>query len=315
MKLGINLINCGLGNNGGSRTLIKCAEIIDTFKEHTCELISPIDNFTWFKHKQPIKSIPSDLDALIASSCRSVKSTLSSNIKKKAWYIRGHETWSMSEQSLIKLYKNQDVINIVNSIGLQKLLESYGAESKVVYQGIDFHWWTDMNIRNKNKKIRIGCLFSNKSSKNWSEFKEVVKRLGTEKYEYVGMGADKCKDEFLNDFIHNASREQLVNLYSSCDIWFAPTKSEGLHNVPMEANLCGCLIVCSNRPTNGMLFDYAFKGNTAMIYENIDEAVDMIKTPNWSYVKNMQDHLKTSINTREYNMKKMIKILGDNYEN
>ncbi len=308
MKLAFNSINSGLGNNGGSRTIIKCAESIESLG-HRCDIIANVDNFDWFEHKPVINYFPNDLDVLIAVACTDVVPTLQVNVPKKAWYIRGHENWTMSDEELGRRY-NSGIFNIVNSKGLQQLLSSYGADSKVAYQGVDFDWWENKNVRSEDK-IRIGCLYQEKPTKRWVDFVKLTGILGTKDYEYVGVGLSKRDDDFLTRYWENASKEDLNEAYNSCHIWFAPTELEGLHNVPIEAALCGCLIVCSDAPMNGMGFDYAFHNSTAMVYKarKVEEAAKVIRNPNWEVVDRMFNHLKFGIGTREDNMKKMVKHL------
>lgn len=308
MYIAFNSLYSGLGNNGGTRTVIKCCEALRKLG-HDCDIIATVDNFTWFKHKPPIKYISKDLDAVIAVACTDVHSTLKISTPVKAWYIRGHENWTMSNQKLRELY-NSDVLNIVNSRGLQQLLAAYGADSKVVYQGIDFELWENRELRPKDK-IRIGCLYQQKKTKRWKDFVKLAETLGTKNYEYVGFGMSERRDPFLTRFWRNASNEDLNNVYSSCHIWFAPTELEGLHNVSTEAALCGCLIVCSDAPMNGMGFDYAFDGNTAMVYRagDVDHAAELIENPNWDCIERMDNCLRHSIGTRENNMKKLVKYL------
>ena len=116
----------------------------------------------------------------------------------------------------------------------------------------------------------------------------------------------------MTDFVYNVGHDKLCDIYSSCHIWFAPTDNEGLHNVPMEANLCGCLVVCSDEPLNGMIYDYAFNDKTAMVYarRDIAHAVELILNPKWELVGKMQKHLKKHIGTRQHNMQKLVNYLG-----
>jgi len=310
MNIAFNMSQCGLGNNGGTRTVIKCAETLEKLG-YRCDIVATADNFTWFEHKSVIPYIPSDLDVLVAASALDVPSTLNANVFKKAWYIRAHENWSVSDEHLRQLY-NSGIINIVNSRGLQQLIAATGADSKVVYQGIDFDWWEDKKLR-RDGVIRIGCLYTKQPRKRWHDFVELAGILGHNNYEYVGIGNAEPKEDFLVDFKCNVDHNELCKLYSSCDIWFAPTESEGLHNVPIEANLCGCLIVCGDEPLNGMIYDYAFSNNTAMVYnrKDINHAAQLIKSPKMELIGNMQRYLKEIIGTREDNMKKMIKYLEE----
>ncbi len=310
MNIAFNMTQCGLANNGGTRTILLCAKALEELG-HRCDVVGVSNRFTWFEHKPIISYVPGDLDVLIATACATVVDTLHANAPKKAWYIRAHEDWAMNEGQLRELY-NSGIVNIVNSKGLQQLLAVHGADSKVIYQGIDFGWWENRELRPKNK-IRIGALYTTQARKRWKDFIKLSDLLGTEDYEYVAMGPSKPKEDFLIDFKHHATVEELNNLYSSCHIWFAPTDNEGLHNVPMEAALCGCLIVCADEPLNGMIYDYAFNDNTAMVYDrkDIEQAAELIRNPNWDCIERMYNCLEYSIGSRESNMVKLVEYLEE----
>lgn len=308
MNIVFNMVECGLGNNGGTRTIIKCSEILEKLG-HRCDIVGTSDKFTWFDHKPIIRYIPVDTEAIIATACTTVFSTLQSNVPKKAWYIRAHERWCMSDKELGKRYSS-GILNVVNSKGLQRLLLTYGEDSKVIYQGVDFEYWKNLKLRPKDK-IRIGCLYTKQPRKNWKDFVELSKILGHEDYEYVSIGNVKPKENFLTESVYNVGHEKLCEIYSSCHVWFAPTENEGLHNVPMEANLCGCLIVCGYEPMNGMIYDYAFSDKTALVYDkkDIEHAAELIRNSDWSLISNMQIYLKKEIGTREDNMKKLMETV------
>ncbi len=315
MRISFNLLGCGLGNNGGSQTLIKSCETLNELGVKS-DLVSDIDNFTWFKHRKCINFIPENTSAVIATGCGTVERTSKLKVAKKYWWIRAHEDWWFDDKKLLSLYNTKNIINLVNSNGLGKKIESLGCPQPyhVVYQGIDLDLWEDLNLRFQNKKIRIGCLHTSQPRKNWKEFVALAKKLGTEKYEYVGIGSSTAKDSFLSSFTTDASKSQLKEIYSSCDIWFAPTKNEGLHNVPMEASLCGALIVCSDRSDNGMIHDYAFNNRSAFVYSNLDEAVSIIEKnyniDNSHIIKESQKIITQDIGTRKQNMGKLIKLIS-----
>jgi glycosyltransferase involved in cell wall biosynthesis len=278
---------------------------------HRCDIASFVDNFTWFEHRPVINYIPKETDVLIAASCSDVVNTITSPVKKKAWYIRAHETWAMDEPRLAYHYQDKRIANLVNSEGLKRKIDRLAPDmpAKVIYQGIDFNWWGDRNLRG-NDKIRIGCLHTKQPRKRWKDFVKLAKILGHDHYEYVAMGSSLPKEDFPIWFALNPTVDKLNDLYSSCHIWFAPTDNEGLHNVPMEAALCGCLIVCSDHPLNGMVMDYAFK-STSMIYKfgDLEQAARTIKNPDWRLIGNMQEYLRSVIGTREENMKKLVECL------
>lgn len=312
MKIGFNLLNCGLGNNGGSRTIIKSSETLEKLG-HRSDLISKINRFTWFNYKQPLKSIPNDLDAIFATSCNTVNNTISTNIEKKYWWIRGHENWTMTDSQLIDLY-NSEINLITNSISLKNRIQKLGCDKHidVVYQGIDIHMWKDLNIRKNNKKVRIGCLYGTKPSKGWGYFTKLSRMLDSNKYELVSFGTSIPDCTFLSEFILNPSYKDLNRLYSSCDIWFAPTKSEGLHNVPMEAMLCGCLLICNDHDNNGMKYDYSFDRETSLVYQKIEDLPDILNDTSIdiaSIINNGSDFIKNNIGSREDNMKKLVELI------
>lgn len=309
-------MNSGLANNGGSRTILLSSQILTSIG-HRCDVVSLVDNFTWFDHKPTITFIPNDFDAIINIAAVDYEITKSTNIPIKTAWWRGHETWSNNESFLRYCYTDTAVRNLVNSRGLQRLLAAYGADSHVLYQGIDFDLWEDKKLRSdqgsSSSRLRIGCLYQKKKTKRWKDFIALAKVLGYKDYEYVGFGYDIRSDDFLTEYKQDPSRNDLIDLYSSCHIWFAPTEQEGLHNVPIEAALCGCLVVCSDHPMNGMGFDYAFGGNTVMVYEarNIGHAAELIKNPNWEVIDRMYNHLMNNIASRETNMKKLVEYIKE----
>ncbi len=311
MKLVFNSLHSGLANNGGSKTIIKCCEAINSLG-HTCNIIAIKDEFIWFEHKQPIRYVPSDLDVMIAVANSDVVSTLHSNVDKKAWFIRGHETWSAPEYLLEDYYRNSNILNIVNSKGLQQKLATYGADSVVVYSGIDLGMWENRNLRS-NDKIRIGCLYNSKPTKRWEDFVKLANILGTKDYEYIGIGDSPRNDDFFTGFWYNVSTEELNDIYSSCHIFFLPTVLEGLHNIGLEAALCGCLLVGNDTPTNGMVCDYLFDNETGMVYQSgdIQSAAELIRNPNWSLIPKAKKFIVENIGSRETNMKKFIDVLEE----
>ena len=308
MYIVFNSAVSGLGNNGGSRTILLSAKELESLG-HRCDVVTNTDNFTWFEHKHVINYIPNDADVVINVAAVDYEVTRRCNVPKKYAWWRGHENWSNTEGFLCRCYLDREVKNIVNSKGMQKLLEDYGTESAVVYQGIDIDKWSNENLRSE-QNIRIGCLYSSRDIKRWKDFVKLSKTLGCHGYDYVAMGSGRCTDGFLTEYLQNPLHRDLNSLYSSCHIWMSPVISEGLHNPPMEASLCGVLVLCSDCATNGMVLDYAFD-DTAMIYKygHIEQAVELIRNPDWSLVGNMQEYIRKNIGTRVYNMKNMVAVL------
>lgn len=326
MNILFNCLNSGLGNNGGTNTILKSQKILENMG-HYCDVAASVDRFTWFKHKKPLnitlKNNPlakRHYDWIISSACTTVDITLNSDIKNKTWWIRAHEDWvpGYDDEKLIKLYKKKNIIKIVNSIWQKEFLESLGIKCYMIYQGIDISKWKDLKLRNENdNKITICSLYSKKPRKNWKAFKKLMDKLGTKHYKFVSFGAEKQPDSpYISKYLRNPSHSDLQQLYSQTHIYFAPTLSEGLHNIPMEAALCGAEIVCSDAKKNGMK-DYA-NYLTAIIYsnkkdKNLEYAVKAIKNfsewKNYGYNDRMKSTIVNKIGNREHNMRKLVKLL------
>jgi len=160
-----------------------------------------------------------------------------------------------------------------------------------------------MNLRS-NDKIAIGCLYnSSHKTKRWDMFRALMKDLGKDNYRYYSYGNNKIKVKGLEHH-RKPSHRRLVEIYSKCHIWFAPTELEGMHTPPAEANLCGALVYCNNMPSNGM-GDYC-NNDTAMIFKDIKDAINLIKKPDFSKVDVMQRLIHEKIGNRENNMIKMV---------
>jgi len=297
LKIVFNLQSVGLGNNGGSRTLIKSAE---TLKElgHEAFIWTSANNYSWHKIKVPVVSQEPKADVIIATGYRSVKSTLASKTNKKYYYIRGFELWQANKKDLLKSYRSLNCI--VNSIWLKEFLNKEGIDCGLAYPGLDFDdFYIDPFIV---RQPIIGGLFSKKhETKRHVDIIEIGKRLD-------------CKVLLLNRDVINPSRKQLNDFYNSIQVWVAPTELEGLHNCPMEASLCGCAVVANDHPENGMK-DYC-NSKTSLVYNHRDirEATSMTNQLLQDYMmcsklnRNMVDLLYMKIGDRKFNMQKLVEV-------
>ena len=168
MKILFDLRNTGLGNGGGSITLIKSANVLSNLGHDVIIIDGGRNQCTWTKlkveHKiiKNINSVPNS-DVVISTGFRSIIPTLNlpDRCGKKLVWIRGWETWVYDEKKIIKLFKNECIIKIVNSIGLQNKLKKYNIDSYLIRPGNDFDDFSLMNIRN-NKNIVLGGLYHTK---------------------------------------------------------------------------------------------------------------------------------------------------------
>jgi len=284
----------GLANNGGSRTILKSCEELERQGHETC-IVTNSDRFMFFDHKSPVRKIPKNWDAYIAVSILDLHEMIKHvPASKSAVWIRGWETWRKPGSKLLHIVRKCSSFGtkvFVNSIALRGF---YGGQ--ILYPGYDPIWYQEHRAYDKP---RIGVLHHIKRTKGYWFFKEVKKILGGH-YGYVEAGKRIVGDNGMADVYHKV------------DIWLAPTCSEGLHCPPMEAGLCGALVVCSDHPHNGMVPDYASQ-ETAMVYHHgdVEGAVTCIRNADYSKVPKMIQKIRKDIGTRERNMKRLISLLED----
>lgn len=157
--------------------------------------------------------------------------------------------------------------------------------------------------------IIIGSLYHTRESKGWKTFArvaDILNKMDNHRFMYIAYGATDCDAGFLHGYQKAPSEKEKNQIYDLCDIWFTDTKLEGFHNVPAEAALHGCLIVCNRLDSNGM-GDYATE-NTAMRFSTINEAIRCCMNPDYAKRKLMHKKLK-SIGDRFVNMNKFVKLL------
>jgi len=300
MKICFNLQNVGLGNNGGSRTIIFSAETLARLG-HEVYMWNPVMKYTWHQPQglNFVKKEPK-ADVLIATGAGSYESTIKSKNKNKWVWIRGWETWSTPEKVLINYYKQLKCM--VNSEWQYYKLQKHKIKSHIVYPGLDFD-----KFYNKNEKNREGVGFL------WHE------RHKTKNHHFAQKVVDQlnCNYKRLNKDIKNPDTYELNNWYNALKVWLATTCLEGLHNPPQEACLAGCSLVCNDHYMNGMT-DYTVHEETALVYEygNINQAKEycnqLLNHENLrkKLNENMVDLLKNKIGSREENMKKLINIVS-----
>ena len=304
----------GLADNGGSRTIIRSVKTLQALGHKAC-IVTDNDRHTWEPHDAPAIKIPKNVDAVIAVSISDLKPMIKETKRwkiKKAIWLRGMETWQMPGPKIYSRLKNfasDGHTILVNSSWLSAKIWKHGIPNQILYQGFDLKYWQDLELRDNETKLKIGCLYNNDhESKRYDLFEKLPKQLGFDKYAYCAFGRHgKRPNPWLEPYLSNPSHKDLVSLYSSCRVWFAPTEKEGLHNVPAEANLCGCLVVHNDMVSNGIL-DYS--GNEcAMVYSDDVGAVQMIEGADYSKVPVMQEKIKTKIGDRKQNMERFIKLL------
>lgn len=208
-----------------------------------------------------------DADIVIATAADTAKDVyaLSEKKGKKIYFIQGYEEWVMPVDELVATYK-YDMRKIVVSYWLKKFVEGYCNEKvDCVLNGIDRRVFY-IKIRPEERKKRSICmLYHDLESKGSKEGLEVIYRL-KEKYpdlEAHLFGVVNQPSDLPNwiSYTHNASQEQLCNIYNESMICLSPSWNEGFGLTGAEAMMCGCALVSTE--TDGVK-EYA-SINTAML--------------------------------------------------
>lgn len=276
MKITFNLMHCGLGNNGGSLTIIKSANaLIDL--GHDVFIIDTLDNQnTWTKLRakhivvKKQSDIP-DSDVVIATGYDTVAKTLKlpKRCGLKCHWIRAWELWKMDENEIVDKILNTETIKLVNSIGLREKLEFYGYDSYIVRPGNDL----DDIVPQKKKKFEfvLGGLFHNKHKTKRVDWVTGVTNFLRKKHTNMRLwmfgATNKPYNLPADKYFSNPDIYRKNLLYNYCDVWLSPSSLEGLHIVPQEAMLATTPVVTTNAPLSGTK-DYIIHEETGLISED-----------------------------------------------
>jgi glycosyltransferase involved in cell wall biosynthesis len=288
MKIIFDLRSVGLGNNGGSLTLIKSGNTLTQMGHDVTFIDSGKNQHTWVpllaKHKivRSKNQIPI-ADFIIATGYKSVIETLISPLSAgvKCHWIRGWETWQYSEDKIVKDILQTQTVKLVNGICLQKKLKSYGIDSYLVRPGYDFDSISPLNIRNKKEEIILGGLnkqgrHANSKRTAWLfETAKVLKRKYGDKIKFWMFGMDALPSTTVVDhYVKNPTSKEKNRIYNNVDIWMAPSMLEGLHMPPAEAMITECAVVGTNAEMSGTE-DYLVHNETGIVTNN--DVVSFIK--------------------------------------
>ena len=330
MKILFDLRNTGLGNGGGSITLIKSANVLSNLGHDVIIIDGGRNQCTWTKlkveHKiiKNINSVPNS-DVVISTGFRSIIPTLNlpDRCGKKLVWIRGWETWVYDEKKIIKLFKNECIIKIVNSIGLQNKLKKYNIDSYLIRPGNDFDDFSLMNIRN-NKNIVLGGLYHIKHKTKRSDLViDVAKKL-KKKYKniklYMFGTPNNPNISVIDKYVSQPSIKEKNKFFNNIDIWLSTSELEGLHIIPQEVMLTECCIVGTNSKMGGTL-DYLINKKTGLISNNnlndfTDKVEILIKDKNLRNKLSINGRNKIiTLGDRKNNMEKFVKLFVKLLEN
>jgi len=325
MKIIFNLFDTGLGNNGGSHTLVRSANTLVSLG-HDVTIVDSVPNcYSWspfkFKHLvvKNVNEFPNG-DVVIATGIGSLKTTNECKIDKKFMWIRGWETWKIPEDQLVKTLKQSPTVKLVNGLCLQNKLKKFDIESTIVRPGYDFDEINPLNFRQHNEKIVIGGLF-NKGKKRENKrtewiinvFDKLEKDVTCKDFELWMMSSEgQCPEATV--FMYNPTSRDKNFFYNKVDIWLATSELEGLHLAPAEAMMTECCVVGTNAEMAGTQ-DYLIDKETGLVsnndfisfYKCVEDAV--FDPTLRRLVGKMGKDKISEIGDRNQNMRKMMEIL------
>ena len=156
-----------------------------------------------------------------------------------------------------KILKNSRKIMTVSKFSRNEISQLYGIQSDridIVYNSVNT---TFKNIRTENKEKYILAVSSLHYQKNFHSLIEAFDGLGDENIKLFLVGEinknftnlnllEKIKNNTNIIFIGRVSDEELTRLYSNAICFVFPSFYEGFGIPPLEAQSCGCPVVCSN---------------------------------------------------------------------
>lgn len=326
MKIIFDLRNVGLGNNGGSLTLIKSGNTLVEMGHDIYFVDSARNKHTWTKLLaehiiyRNNQSLP-DADFIIATGYKSVGPTVIApgRCGRKAHWIRAWEHWQMDDKKIIEKVLKAPTIKLVNSICLKDKLKKYGFDSYIIRPGYDFGEIFPKEIRSKTSEIVVGGLYRegvHGTRKRTFWLFETARKLKSirKDLKFWMFGSESKPNGFLCDkYIQSPDVATKNDFYNNIDIWMAPTMSEGLHLPPAEAMMTECPVVATNAELSGTQ-DYVIDGETGLVSENtlfdfIDCVFKLVDDDSLRTTLGKNARLKIlSLGDRKTNMKKMIDL-------
>lgn len=330
MRILFDLRSTGLGNNGGSQTIVRSANTLIDLNQEVIFLDSMKNMYTWDKLEakhivvKREKDIP-NADAVIATGFKSVRNTLNlpKRCGKKFHWIRAWEHWQMSDKEIVEKILNVPTIKLVNSICLQEKLLQYRCSSFIIRPGYDFEDYFPLNLEKKNSNIILGALYregvhGNRKRTTWNFIvAREIKKLYPSMIKLWMFGSEKKPNSpFLDNYLRSPVKQQKNEFYNMIDIWMAPTMSEGLHLPPAEAMMTGCPVVTTNAPLSGTQ-DYTIHLETGLVSDNNlesfkDSVNELVQNP--VLRKNLSFNCRKkieSLGNRKTNMFNLINLIKE----
>jgi len=327
MKIIFDLRNVGLGNQGGSLTLIKSGNTLQDMGHEVYFIDSGKNKHTWARletehviihHNDDIPSA----DAIIATGYKSVAKTVSAPDRCgiKAHWIRGWETWQYPPKKIISKILEAPTIKLVNSLGLKQKLKNYNFKSKVIRPGYDLKEIYPTDARINNKSFIIGGLYTSGKHENIKRPDWIIKAYEYMKEKYGDIelwmfGNNEPRIRVMDNYFCRPNPDAKQYFYNNVDLWLSTSIQEGLHIPPAEAMMTQCPVVGVDVELSGT-HDYLSNGITGIVSNN--NIKDFMKCVEKLYLDRelrldmgKRARLKVEeIGNREKNMKKLVSYLS-----
>ena len=321
MKVLFNVYNTGLGNNGGSLTLVRSANTLLEYGIDVKVVDSGVNQYTWdtlYAEHIIVKDVEKFpyADIVIATGMKSVQSTLDCSSPIKMHWIRGYETWVYPEHKLIQILKESPTIKIVNSLCLEKKLKDNKIGSFIIRPGYDIEDYYPTNVR--TDKIILGGIYNEGSKRKTKRVDWIFKCFSALKSKYKDIelwmyGAENIPG-LVTYYKKDANRDEKNYIYNNVSIWLSPSELEGLHMPPAEAGLTECCVVGSEAEMSGTQ-DYLTHNVTGLVSkDDFDSFIKMViyALENKEVRQTLGKNLRTkiiSLGSRKDNMYKLLELM------
>lgn len=314
MRILFNALGCGLGNNGGSKTIVTCCTAINSTPYNSAGVDTCSNSYNYTPNEAYCVVHPQhyttyiedyfDYDVVINVSVWDVDITLRMPINKKVWWVRGIEKWVNGEGYFfekIEEFAEHGTI-FVNSSWMVDYINKMteGRVTPIIqFSGFEFDQYFDFKLRGDyGDTINIGAVWNGKHrTKNYDVFEKVEEYFCEyEKYKFFTLKND------LDSY-------NIRKFYNNIDIWLALSSLEGFHQCPIEAAMCGCLIVYNDIDSGGTR-DYCSE-TTGMPVKTFADIVYAIENPEFEKVEVMQKYIKENIPSKRDAMIEFIKKIEE----
>ena len=253
------------------------------------------------KNRPMLSSDLPDADIVIATWWETAEwlATIDESKGKKVYFIQGHEIFEyIPKLRAVATYRSK-MHRIVVSNWLKIIMQNeYAAENvDVVYNGVDKECFF-FEKRDKQECPVLGFLVSESSVKGLDVAIKVAQKV-RETYpslKIITFGVTKLgSKEFtaLNADFHLLPSQSIIKeVYTSCDVWLAPSRTEGFNLTAIEAMSCGTPVVSTKT---------GWPAEAIVSYENgvlaeIDDVEALANGINWLLGLNNQSWKQLSEN-------------------